>query len=139
MKAELSQKGLAEIMEFKPPMINYFEKGSRRPTLLDAFKMESLMDIKDGVISNWIIADDFFRATGQKRPEQEQSKPKISGETKPLNTGVQGEEVAAPKVGESNQKAYSLNNGVERRKIMGEIIPIKVKLPQDIYFKLEFH
>lgn len=120
MGKQLSQLDLARKLDRSPSLINNFEKGERRPTLQDAFKIEYLLEMKDAPISSYIIAEDYKAATGLERRQEIREEQILTGE-----------EVA--------EKIEALNTlREEKPRVMGQIISVPVKLPKDIYLKLEF-
>lgn len=117
IKAELNQQDLAKRLGVSYATVSNAEAGIRRLTLEQAFRLEKELAVEDGRISNWIIRDDYYRATG--------SRVWVGSGTSSLNTGVDGK---------PNQVA-----GVELEgKIDGEVIRVPVKLPKNLYLKLEF-
>lgn len=121
IKAELNQQDLAKRLGVSYATVSNAEAGIRRLTLEQAFRLEKKLAVEDGRISNWIIRDDYYQATGTRN----WLGFGFGSGTSSLNTGVDGK---------PNQVA-----GVELEgKIDGKVIRVPVKLPKNLYLKLEF-
>lgn len=119
MGRQLSQLELAKRMKLSPASINQFEKGVSKPQLVDAFRLEMILEIKDERISQLVIGADYRNATGEDlRPFNDLSLKHRSGTEKVATSSVQSVEIE----GEIN----------------GKVIRVPVKLPKDVYLKLEF-
>ncbi len=62
--AELSQTDLAEKLSLTASLINKWERGGVKPQLVDAFRLEVILEIKDERISQLVIAAAYMEATG---------------------------------------------------------------------------
>lgn len=64
MSAGLSQKELIKKLGRSPSLISSWENGLMKPELVDAFRLEAILEVKDERISQLIIAVDYMEATG---------------------------------------------------------------------------
>lgn len=112
---QISQKDLADKLSCSPALINQIEKGQKPLTLDMAFRIEITLGHTAKELSSAIIQAIFEEAGGKETP------------IKPLSP----EQV--------HHKIESLNKIAEEHpRIQGEIISVPVKLPRDIYLKLQF-
>ncbi len=74
----LSQRSLAKKLNITHGSISQWESGYSTPSLIDAFRLENILMIKDGAISKKVIDEAYFLATGQKRVEAQESSKTIS-------------------------------------------------------------
>ncbi len=112
MDQRLSQKDLADKLECSPALLNQIEKGQKPVTLDMAFRIEIALNHVGREISSVVIQTIYAEAGGQP---------------------------VAQKAEEVSPEIQSTNKLVDRReRIMGEVISVPVKLPKDIYLKLEW-
>ncbi len=128
MRRDITQRQLAEKMEFTSSLLNQFEKGKKKPSLVDAFRMEVILEVRDESISQLVIGADYRAATGFDKHFPTHG----GGIEEVAPRSVQSDELN-PKIAKLNKITHS------GERILGEVISVPVKLPKEIYLKLEFH
>lgn len=116
----LSQLEAAKKLAISPSLLTMYEKGQRRPPLEFAFKFEHLFEIAEAPISTLIIGEDYEHGTGQRWVGQK------AGAGTFISGGVKRPE-------RSPGEVWSV-----KREGEGTVIPVKVKMLEDVYLRLQF-